>query len=338
MEEIAGLSEFPAQEGWPVLPKDTILFFAHFAAREIEATLRKRCQIMLTAGEADSCGTVTLSLPTSKTDPQGAGALRKHGCCCAAAKAMCPVAAARRIMEDGSARGLGMEDPFVLAMGSSKSPPTKKAMVDAFREAAKRLGWPEADVLQVTGHTLRPTGAIYLARTLPIFKVQLFCRWGSDVVLQYLRELPLDESEGWASQAASYTLREVEEEATLVAKSRITKETWNQDACVELMHKLLDAKMQQLSVEWLQEKECVMDLLQQLKEGQELAFDAWEKELSRNFLPRFVLNVTTGKLHVVKDTEHTACGVNWRQLDYRLTRNSSGDRCDRSGCCKAFEC
>ena len=40
----------------------------------------------LADGGPDDCGTVTLAVPASTTDPEGAGAVRKCGCCCATAK------------------------------------------------------------------------------------------------------------------------------------------------------------------------------------------------------------------------------------------------------------
>ena len=66
----------------------------------------------------------------------------------------------------------------------------------------------EEEAQQVTGHALRPTGAQFMARLgIDFYKIQLFCRWGSEAILRYLREVPLEDSDQWL--AASLSVGEV---------------------------------------------------------------------------------------------------------------------------------
>ena len=70
-------------------PLDVVVLFSLFACREIEAALRTKGQIKIE--QATGCGVVSLFLPASKTDPKGAGVLRKQGCACHRSASLCPV-------------------------------------------------------------------------------------------------------------------------------------------------------------------------------------------------------------------------------------------------------
>ena len=215
--------------GGPRFPKEAIIVFAHFACREVEASVRLRKDILLTEGPV--CGIVSLWLPASKTDPKGNGCLRRHGCTCQTHPDRCPVRAARKIYDYGTMRGATDDDPF-LSTEDVKQPPTKAAMIEAFRMVAKALGWKSEEVKAMTGHVLRPTGAQYLARCgVEYYKVQLFCRWGSDTILRYLREAPLEDSEAWVADSlkkasvtevlcqTAMTMNQESDEATFASKN-----------------------------------------------------------------------------------------------------------------------
>ena len=83
---------------------------------------------------------------------------------------------------------------------------TKDAMSDTILEAAKRLKVPAAapdGSARISGHSLRVTGAQGLARAgVEVWAVQLLGRWGSDKVLEYIREVPLEMSTSWAARVA----------------------------------------------------------------------------------------------------------------------------------------
>ena len=82
----------------------------------------------------------------------------------------------------------------------------KDRMALAIMEAAQRLGSPletPDGSSKVTGHSLRVSGAQGLARAgMDVWAIQLLGRWGSSVVLDYVREVPLEAASTWASRVA----------------------------------------------------------------------------------------------------------------------------------------
>ena len=78
-------------------------------------------------------------------------------------------------------------------------------MAATIRQAALTLGSPLSSpdgTEQITGHTLRATGAQGLARAgLDLWAIQLLGRWGSDAVRLYVRQASLERSATWAAQA-----------------------------------------------------------------------------------------------------------------------------------------
>lgn len=133
----------------------------------------------------------------SKTDSKGEGVLRKLGCLCEHHPNLCPVAAAKRLLQAATENGNVEDDPLIVT-DKPKKTPTKQGMVKAFRRVAVALGLTEEEAQEITGHILRPMGAQLMARKgIEFYKIQLFCRWGSDVILKYLREVPLENSDQW---------------------------------------------------------------------------------------------------------------------------------------------
>lgn len=54
----------------------------------------------------------------------------------------------------------------------------------------------------MTGHALRASGAQYLARCgVEYCKIQFYCRWGSDKILRYFHDAPLDDSAAWLTNS-----------------------------------------------------------------------------------------------------------------------------------------
>ena len=105
-------SQVKPVEGGPKNPLDVVVLFSLFACREIEAALRTKGQIKIE--QATGCGVVSLFLPASKTDPKGAGVLRKQGCACNRSASLCPVAAAKRLLHLADAAGHKDDEPLLV--------------------------------------------------------------------------------------------------------------------------------------------------------------------------------------------------------------------------------
>lgn len=68
--------------------------------------------------------------------------------------------------------------------------------------------------------------------------------------------------------------------------------------------------------------------------------DHWAAELSRRFLPKFLVNMTSQKIHAVRDATHTPCGFEWRNSkDHELKNEVMNDvvKCEKSACQKWFQ-
>ena len=226
LAELDVRTDDPWVSGGPVGPACAIIAGAWFLAREVElATTRAKLVSLETNSEG--APVVKWFLPASKTDAEARGVARAHGCSCiSAAPASCPYHAVvaqldrlRRLFPDRwSAAGPSYDLPlFPAADGTTV---TKDKMVATIVDAARRLRVPlEApdQSARISGHSLRVTGAQGLAKAgLDVWAIQLLGRWGSDAVLGYIREVPLELAATWAARAArTWTLDDVVRQRSL---------------------------------------------------------------------------------------------------------------------------
>ena len=337
LREVGKIEEIDPVPQGPYFPKSTVIFFAHFAAREMEAALRQRCQI--TFHEGKGCGVVAMYLPSSKTDPAGAGVLRRQGCSCGVNADLCPVAHARRIYEFGTRNGASDNDPF-LNGSSLRTPPTKPAMVDTFRKVAGALGWNEESCRAVTGHLLRATGAQYFARCgVDYWKIQLFCRWSTHTILKYLRDLPLEESESWVTESAGR--KHALDEILLHTSEQVCAQ--HKSVRVKDVERIVNTALQSYTSEVLltfeKEKSDILEMIDSLKTQKLALDDVWAAELSRRFLPKFVKNFNSRTIHAVRDEMTSGCGFEWRNSKECILCNSIEEgfhKCEKAGCSKLF--
>ena len=215
-------------------------------------------------------------------------------------------------------------------------------MIETFRMVAKALGWKSEEVKAMTGHVLRPTGAQYLARCgVEYYKVQLFCRWGSDTILRYLREAPLEDSEAWvADSLKKASATEVLCQTAMTMNQESDEATFASKDVDQIISDALDARASEVLSLLDQRVDNVKDMIETLKAQRIKMDDHWAGELSRRFFPRFVLNFGSNKLHAVRDAQCTGCGFEWRNSkEHDLRYEVSGDviRCEAPGCQKLFK-
>ena len=220
LAELDVLDDGPWTPGGPVGPACAVIADSWFLAREVElATTRAKLVALEVNSEGDQV--VKWYLPASKTDAEARGVARAHGCCCiSAAPASCPYHAVvaqldrlRRLFPDRWSAA-GPADDLPLFPAEDGTVVTKERMVATIVDAARRLRVPLESPDQsarISGHSLRVTGAQGLARAgLDVWAIQLLGRWGSDAVLGYIREVPLELAATWAAKAArAMTLEEV---------------------------------------------------------------------------------------------------------------------------------
>ena len=330
-------------DGVPKNPVDIVVLFSLFACREMEAALRVVGQITIVPKEG-TCGVVSLYLPASKTDPKGDGVLRKQGCTCLKAPGLCPVAAAQRLLDIAHEAGRKPDEPLLVVTGkpdSDKDPPTKAAMVQAFRLVAEKAGYDSQQVKALTGHALRSTGAQHLARMgVEFYKIQLYCRWGSETILRYLRDAPLEESETWLSGDTNpdFDMGELVEQ-TVNTVQVINKEVDKKEV-EALIYDLFNNYVTKELDQFVLARTEIDLILEELRaKGKEIK-DVWAAELTRKFLPRYVMNLQSRRIHAVRDAYACGCGYDFRNSkDYELMNEipEGAARCETSGCTKLFD-
>ena len=225
--------------------------------------------------------------------------------------------------------------------GEFKQPPAKSAMVQTFRAVAVAAGYTEKEASAITGHVLRSAGAQYMARLgVEYYKIQLFCRWGSETILRYLRDSPLEESEKWLNEAAAgeYHLRELVQQAVVNVgfgtKGLDEKEIW------KVVEDALSAGTSDILSQATLDKEEIENLLQELRTKKLEMEDQWAEELSRKFLPKYVMNLQSRRVHAVRDAYCSGCGYDFRNSrDYELMNQipEGAARCETPGCMKLFD-
>lgn len=337
LRKVFELSDLPPCNAGPRFPRETVIVFAHFACREIEASCRTRADISFEEG--DLCGIVSLWLPASKTDARGNGILRRQGCTCSVDPKRCPVKAARRIYDYGTSHGAKEADPF-LSTEDVTIAPTKSSMVETFRLVAKALNWKDEEVKAMTGHTLRASGAQYFARCgIEYYKIQLYCRWGSDTILRYLREAPLDDSEMWLTHSMRRdSLNEVMCQTALKLNS--DKRNVSDKDVERIVAAALETRATAILSAVEAKRDDIQDMIDSLLKTKIKMDDHWAGELARRFLPKFVVNLNSKKCHAVRDSQCTGCGFEWRNskdhdLCYEL--GNDANKCEATGCQKLFK-
>ena len=210
----------PWAAGGPVAPRNALIMAGWWMMREIEVSnLRASC-VAVTQGR---CPSAALTLPASKSDQAGVGVRRTHTCICrnGATRPFCPAHVAwdqliilkRLHPRHFAGDSLVTDLPFFPAEGGE--PCTKDGFTQTIVKAAQLLEMPTAsdlDNVRVTGHSMRPTGAQFLARAgLDTYTVQLLGRWGSSTVENYVRDAVISEA---ASRARATQLSQTLDQIT----------------------------------------------------------------------------------------------------------------------------
>ncbi len=177
---------------------DAILVGSWWLMREIELAGMVVADVELAAGAG--CGTATILLAVSKTDPSAKGVRRTLGCCCP--NVLCPTAAARRLLR--SAAGLASTDYLVRTLDGM--PATKAEVIREVKAVGRLLGVSKG----ISGHSLRVTGAQRLALAgVAVPRITLFGRWAGRAMIVYAREALLGaRGGGLAEQVAGVDFSE----------------------------------------------------------------------------------------------------------------------------------
>ena len=240
-----------------------------------------------------------------------------------------------RLPEASSGSGVSCTPPippFVRDLPLCPTPeggfPTKSGMVNVFKSFGKVLGVTKP----ITGHMPRVAGAVRLARAgLDIWKIQIFCRWGSDVVLRYIQDAPLEQSHKWARETAvGLGLAEAREGLVSHFKDRNPEKEVPEGEMEVASTQTIRALQNSMNVELGKAEDKWASAMSIMEEKLEGVASRVGMEI-----PKFVLNNTgTGKVHVTRNECFTVCGWEWQGHRHAVSRHAlaEGDNlCTKCG-------
>ena len=217
LEELATLDPDAIQAGEGphhlARPLEAVILGAWWMTRGIELSAARAPELTVDTEKLEA----TWFLPVSKSDPEASGVSRTHGCLCNVGpglRRICPVHVAMSYLQwlQGEFAVRVAEDPVNLPLFPSRkgSTVTKHALVTGIRAvltAAKVQIVHENEMGEVVNrfheHVLRMAGAQVLARAgVEVYLIQIFARWGSSTVLQYVQSEPLAHQQALAPRVA----------------------------------------------------------------------------------------------------------------------------------------
>ena len=182
----------PLTDQGPIGPHQLVLVGTFFMLREAEASLLLTGNVKID----EMTQTVTLKLPSSKTDPAAASVDRSWGCLCGTHQVVgCPFHQSlqhMRVLRKRFGRNLCDIPFFPTILGHTSE---KHKVVETFELMHHRLGleYLEADGTKMLGgHSMRLAGARLLSSSgLHLYQVELMARWKSPMLVHYAQTAPL---------------------------------------------------------------------------------------------------------------------------------------------------
>ena len=177
---------------WPAAGLHAAIVAASWATREIESGVALLTSVSFSPAVKDEgpCGLAHWDLPASKADVEALGKTRTLPCSCP--EADCPVRAMKCVVEasrDIMVKSSTSHSHWPLLVKVDGTPMAKGDMAVFKREFAGVAGLPH---LWLPPHTARVTGAVRLALAgVSVWAIQVFCRWGSQTVLRYVKDAVL---------------------------------------------------------------------------------------------------------------------------------------------------
>ena len=213
--------------GSPLFPMQAILLGSLWVLREIELAWAKWGDIRIDSRTK----VVHWTLTASKTDPAAKSCTRKWGCLCAELSShLCPYhvmyeyrdCLARRFKLSADA----LSDSLPVFPDFEGNVILKAGMVSAIEDTLLNIGEASRDPSgrrRFGGHSCRVAGSRFWAsHGMEIYKLQIFARWGSDIIMRYVADSPLSQvrlqSASSSSSSSTADQRHMAELSTKVAK------------------------------------------------------------------------------------------------------------------------
>ena len=300
--------------GSPLFPKQALLLGSLWVLREIELAWTKWGDIVI---DSDS-SVIHWTLTASKTDPAAKSCTRKWGCLCAELGIrVCPYHVMQEYRNNfleyfGLAAG-SLDDILPVFPDFEGNVILKTGVVDALEKTLITIGEAPRDAAgrrRFGGHSCRVAGSRFWAsHGMEVHKLQIFARWGSDVILRYVADSPLHQvklttpSSSVASSSAGS--REDPEHNLLELNVKLAKLTaFVEDAVAEV---------------------------QALKDDIARRAEESRRDFVQNTTTKCWHEVLLGDVDVPPALWKTRCGWRFARLEHeRCSRvPSAGNKCDR---------
>ena len=327
---------YALDECGPAHPKAMVVTATLFLLRELEASAIDLEDVVFDDAK------VTLHLPVSKTDWQAKGCSRSWACVCDTQLPCVYHTLKQHMVEVNNFYcNLGMrpvDKPlFPTTLGGYC---TKQGVVNTLRAAVDQSGGNATKgdrSSSYSGHAFRITGARLLARSgLACITIQLLGRWGSNAILSYLAESPLDgfadrlrhglsdkKLDKWVFADNSPAFREADQLVyvqDMMAELKQSKDKVNQ----------LESQLNNLAIQ--------MEDTSQILEGVELTFgtksgvENWMVDNGQSKVRhRSIVDLSTPPA-----TWKTLCGWNFSSKAHATTSRSVSEQTDLRLCPRCF--
>ena len=184
------------RRGHPCFPAECAVLGALWVLREIEMAWAAVGDLTVNPVAQH----IAWLLPVSKCDARAKACTRPLGCLCGVdPDPLCPYhvmsAYLTRLQDHFGGEASTLQPSFPLFPDAYGKVVRKAGVVGALEELLSTRGVTITDKMGrrlFGGHSFRVTGSRYwVAMGLEVFKLQVFARWGSNVVLRYVAEAPL---------------------------------------------------------------------------------------------------------------------------------------------------
>ena len=289
----------------PMWPREGTLCGCWWAMREVELSTARCMQVTFLGGPG--CGRCVFDLPVTKADPQALGKKRTHTCACstiAGSEALCPVKVALKLHRAATQHGPvgahplpGMRPLWPAVSGKFVS---KRAATATFQKLAVLTAVDS----QVTGHACRVTGAQAMAVAgVDVWLIQAFCRWGSRVILEYIRDCHLTSAED-VSRKVTHGLRLMEVRENIYQRFESEVGQGQAVECERTFKQVLEARVAEMGIRELKH----VNIKDQIEQGM--------IKNTRENKVKFVVCASggVGMLHVRKNPTTCWCGRQWTQV------------------------
>ena len=172
-------------------------------------------------------------------------------------------------------------------------------MAETFWMVARELGWDVAETKNMTGHALRA----WLGVELNITKFSSFVDGAATPYFV------TSEMHPWT---ISHALERSSLQEVLCQTALVVNLSRKEISEPDIERIVLDAQSSDTLRLVDEKKEEILRMVVPLKTQKIVMDDRWAGELSGRFLPKFVVNHKSHKIHAVRDAMCTGCGFEWR--------------------------